>query len=129
MDRTEQLRELASRWNDAWNSRDAEQLAAFFMPEGTYYEPDLDGKVRGADGIQSVASRTWADWPEVTFEAVSITVEDPRVAVEWRSSARHKSGVELQLEGVDVLTWEGDKIASAQVYYDVHQRRLALGDK
>lgn len=128
MGRIEELQGLTSKWNDAWNSRDASQLAAFFTPDGTYYEPDLDAAVNGISGIGAVAERTWKDWPEATFEEVSVTISDPRVVLEWRSTATHRSGKVLNLEGVDILEWDGDKLTAARVYYDVHRRRTALGE-
>lgn len=122
------VRELTNAWNDAWNSRDASQLAAFFGDGATYYEPGLDsGPVDGATGIREAAEKTWADWPEATFEAVSLTVEGSRAVLEWRGSATHRSGVSVQLEGVDVLEWNGDKLAAARVYYDEHSRRQKIG--
>ena len=128
MSRTDELRALTTAWNDAWNSKDASKLAAFFAEGATYYEPDFAEPQDGASGIAAVAEKTWADWPEASFEVVSVTVEDPRVVLEWRSSAKHKSGKTLNLEGVDVLEWKGDKLAAVRVYYDVHARVTALGD-
>jgi steroid delta-isomerase-like uncharacterized protein len=127
MDRNAQLRQLSDAWNAAWNTKDADKLAAFFAPGATYYEPDLPGVTDGDKGIREAAQKTWSDWPEATFELVSMTVEEPRVVVEWRSTATHRSGKVLRLEGIDVLEWDGDKIKSARVYYDVHARKLALG--
>lgn len=128
MGRQEDLQSLASAWNAAWNSRDTAQLAAFFTADGTYYEPDFTGgAVNGAAGIGDVATKTWEQWPTASFEEVSVTIADPRVVLEWRSSATHKSGKVVNLEGVDILEWSGDKIASARVYYDVHSRNVALG--
>jgi ketosteroid isomerase-like protein len=127
MGRIEELQELTSKWNDAWNSRDTSKLAAFFAPEGTYYEPDLESAVNGATGIGAVAERTWRDWPEATFEEVSVTISDPRVVLEWRSTATHSSGKVLNLEGVDILEWDGGKLSAARVYYDVHGRKTSLG--
>lgn len=128
MARNDELRELTKAWNDAWNSRDASKLAAFFTDSGTYYEPDLAEAVSGKTGIEGPAKRTWDDWPDVSFDIVSTTIEDPRVVLEWRSAAKHKSGKILNLEGVDVLEWDGDKISAARVYYDVHSRKVALGE-
>ena len=129
MSRSETLQSLTSAWNAAWNSRDPSQLAAFFAAGGTYYEPSLSGgPVNGADGIGAIARQTWADWPEAQFEEVSITAADPRVVLEWRSTATHSSGKVLNLEGVDVLEWSGDKLVAVRVYYDVHCRKVALGE-
>ena len=128
MGRTEELQELTTRWNLAWNSRDTAQLAAFFTPDGTYYEPDLEAAVNGASGIGAIAESFWKCWPEATFEEVSVTISCPRVVLEWRSSATHSSGKVLNLEGVDILEWDGDKISAARVYYDIHRRNAALGE-
>ena len=128
MGRLEDLQSLTSAWNAAWNSRDTSQLAAFFTADGTYYEPDFTGgPVNGAAGIGEVAQKTWEQWPEATFEEVSVTIADPRVVLEWKSTATHTSGKVVNLEGVDVLEWSGDKISAARVYYDVHSRNVALG--
>lgn len=124
---SDKLRELAVAWNDAWNGGDASVLAGFFAEGATYYEPGLAaGPVAAGPGIRESAEKTWAEWPGATFEAVSILVDGNKIAVEWRSSATHKSGTELNLEGVDVLELEGDKVTSCRVYYDVHARQLAL---
>ena len=128
MSRTEELKQLTDKWNEAWNSRDPEELAAFFTDDSTYYEPSLEGAVPGKAGIRDCARETWARWPSAGFEVVSITIAEPRVALEWKSSATHKSGTVVQLEGVDILEWNGDKLAAARVYYDEHSRKLALGE-
>ena len=127
MDRNDELERLTRAWNDAWNSRESESLAAFFTPTATYYEPGLDGgPVSAREGIVQSAQKTWEDWPEATFEQVSITIGGDRVVLEWRSTAVHRSGQTINLEGVDILEWEGDKLSAARVYYDEHSRRSQL---
>lgn len=124
---SDKLRELATAWNDAWNGGDASRLAGFFAEGASYYEPGLrSGPVPAAEGIVASAEKTWADWPGASFEAVSILVDGDKIAVEWRSSATHKSGTALTLEGVDILEVDGDKITSCRVYFDVHARKAAL---
>ncbi len=128
MSRREEITKLTETWNAAWNSKDPEQLAAMFHDDGTYYDPDLPGgAVPGKAGIKDNAAAVWSDWPAVAFEIVTQTIEDDRVVVEWRSNAQHRTGVELQLEGVDILQWSGDKLSSVRCYYDVHRRKKALG--
>jgi ketosteroid isomerase-like protein len=122
-------RALTNAWNDAWNSREADKLADFFAEGSTYYEPGLGSDpIDGAAGIREAAEKTWQEWPEATFEAVSITVEGTRTVIEWRSNATHRSGAAVRLEGVDVLEWDGDKLESARVYYDEHSRRQQVGN-
>lgn len=118
MTRADQLRRLALAWNEAWNSRDVGQLVRFFATKSTFYEPNLSGPVTGPDGIRASAVTTWSEWPRCVFDALSITIEDPRVVIEWRTIAPHKSGLEHLLEGVDILEFAGEQITSCRIYYD-----------
>jgi hypothetical protein len=121
--RADELRRLALRWNEAWNGRDVARLAAFFAPESTFYEPGLAGPMPGAEGVAASAAVTFSEWPGAVFEAVSVTVEESRVVVEWRTSAVHRTGLEHLLEGVDILELEGDLVRACRIYHDTRARR------
>ena len=124
MSRAEELRRLGLAWNQAWNSRDPEQLVRFFAHESTFYEPSLPAPTSGREGVAASATRTWSEWPGAVFEAVSVTVEDPRVVVEWRTSATHRTGLQHLLEGIDVLELDGDRVVACRTYYDTHTRTV-----
>ena len=124
MARADELQRLGLAWNEAWNSRDPSRLAAFFATDGTFHEPQLTAPTSGPDGIRASATRTWSEWPGAVFEAVSVTVEEPRVVVEWRTSATHRTGLQHVLEGVDILEFEGDLIVSCRSYYDTRTRKV-----
>ena len=129
MSQSDDIRALTNAWNNAWNSRNADELASFFASDSTYYEPELSGgPVSGPTGVKEAATKTWAEWPNAEFSVVSMTVEGERVVLEWRSSATHRTGKSVNLEGVDILQWNGTKIESARVYYDEHSRKVQLGD-
>jgi hypothetical protein len=120
MTRADDLRQLALAWNEAWNSRDVSRLTRFFASRSTFYEPSLSGPMGGVDGVSASAAKTWADWPRAVFDTVSVTVEEPRVIIEWRTSAAHKSGLEHLLEGVDILELDDDElIVACRIYYDM----------
>ena len=126
---SDKLRQIANAWNDAWNGGDAAVLSAFFADGATYYDPGLPGgPVPASEGIAKQAQQTWHDWPGATFEAVSILVDGNKVAIEWRSSAKHRLGTDINLEGVDLLEFDGDKITNCRVYYDIHARQAAIAD-
>jgi hypothetical protein len=119
MVRIEELRRLGLAWSDAWNSRDATQLARFFAPTSTFYEPSLEAPMSGPEGVAASAAKTWSEWPRAVFETVSITVEESRVVVEWRTRATHKSGLAHVLEGVDILEFDGDLVVAVRSYHDM----------
>lgn len=129
MSRRDELEALATEWNTAWNGRDAGALASFFHDDATFYEPGLGpSPVPAKQGIISSAEATWRDWPESEFTTVSLTVDGDRVVVEWRAEAKHRTGRPYTLQGVDILEWDGPRIRSARVYFDVHDRLVAIGD-
>ena len=132
--RADDLRQLGLAWNEAWNSRDVSRLTRFFAPRSTFYEPSLSGPMGGVEGVSASAAKTWSDWPRAVFDAISVTVEEPRVIVEWRTSAAHKSGLEHLLEGVDILeVGDGDLVIACRVYYDMRvekpRPRRGTGEK
>ncbi len=124
MARADELRRLGLAWNEAWNSRDPSRLAAFFAAHGSFQEPQLTVPTGGAEGVRASATRTWSEWPGAVFEAVSVTVDEPRVVVEWRTSATHRTGLQHVLEGVDILEFEDDLIVSCRTYYDTRTRKV-----
>lgn len=117
-ERTDQLRRLGLSWNEAWNSRDVSRLTGFFAPRSTFYEPSLAGPMPGPEGVAASAEKTWSDWPRAVFQPITITVEEPRVIIEWRTSAAHRTGLQHLLEGVDILELDGDLVTACRVYYD-----------
>ena len=123
MTRSDELRQLGLAWNQAWNSRDVAELVRFFLPDSTFYEPNLAGPMAGADGVKASAVKTWSDWPGGVFDVVSLIVEDPRVVVEWQTRAIHRSGLEHLLEGVDILEFEGAGLRSCRIYYDTRSHK------
>ncbi len=122
MSRHEELRRLALAWNEAWNSRDPARLAGFFAPGSSFCEPNLPAAVDGAEGVTASATRTWSEWPHTVFEPISITVDEQRVVIEWRTTLSHKTGLAHVLEGVDILEFEGNLVASCRSYYDTRTR-------
>ena len=122
MSSIDELRRLGQAWNQAWNSRDPSTLVAFFAPGSTFSDPTLAGPMDGAEGITAAATRTWSEWPHAVFEVISVTVEPPRVVIEWRTTEAHRSGLEHVLEGVDILEVVDGRVAACRSYHDTRTR-------
>ena len=119
---TDELRRLGQAWNEAWNSRDPSRLVTFFAAGSTFSDPTLAGPMDGGEGIAAAATRTWSEWPHAVFELVSLTVEGPRVVIEWRTTEAHRSGLEHVLEGVDLLEVADGRVAACRSYHDTRTR-------
>lgn len=119
---TDELRRIGQAWNEAWNSRDPSRLASFFAPGSTFSDPSLAGPMDGPEGITAAAIRTWSEWPHAVFDVISITSQDRRVVIEWRTTEANRSGLEHVLEGVDVLEIEDGRVAACRSYHDTRTR-------
>ena len=68
--------------------------------------------------LRAFLLKQWQEWPQLTFSIKAVVGQDQRVALEWRSQGTHATGRSLSVEGVTVLQWVGDHLATARTYYD-----------
>jgi nuclear transport factor 2 (NTF2) superfamily protein len=67
-----QARTFAEEWMDAWNSHDADRVAAHYHPDVEYYSPfvaRLSGAdlLRGRDALREYAAAALARYPDLHF--------------------------------------------------------------
>ena len=127
--------QIARRYFDAWNRRDASAIVETFADGGTYTDPTTTGALSG-EAIVAHAQGIWAAFPDLSFDLVSVSQNDEGlVAVEWLMKGTNTgsmmgsppTGLEVTLPGADFIRVEGDKIRSAQGYFDSAAVPRALG--
>ncbi len=98
----------------AWNTRDAEQVLAFWSDDCTYHAsfgPELMGRTfagrdAARDGIQAFFDR----YPDGVFADTRVMVAGDRGAAEWTFTATADDGGALALRGCDLFEFDGDRI-------------------
>jgi hypothetical protein len=86
-----QARTFADEWMDAWNSHDADRVAAHYHPEVEYYSPfvaRLAGAdlLRGRDALRDYAAAALARYPDLHFgPECRVAVGAGSVVIAYRS--------------------------------------------
>lgn len=127
---------LADALTTAWNTRDAEKIAALFTDDGVRDEAAfahrrLEGHAAIAAGVQEIITA----WPDCELEARSQTAEGDREVFEWtfRGTSRAPfgtlpaTGQAGELRGVSVLVTDGGRIREERVYWDTATLMAAAG--
>lgn len=118
--------QVAQRYFDAWNRRDAEGILATFADGGTYSDPSAGEGLRG-EAIAVYAKGLWAAFPNLSFEIVSAAETGAGlVAAQWIMHGTNTgsmrglppTGRSVTVPGADFIQVEGDRIRSVQVYFD-----------
>ncbi|MGC1817044.1 MAG: ester cyclase [Casimicrobiaceae bacterium] len=126
--------DIASRYFDAWNARDADAIVRTFAGGGTYRDPTT-GEISG-DAIGANAMRLWDAFPDLSFEIVSVAESGPgRVVAEWIMKGTNAgsfqglppTGRTVSLPGVDVIEIGTDGIRSVKGYFDTRAVPEQLG--
>jgi ketosteroid isomerase-like protein len=108
----------------AWNSQDVESVLATYADHFTYVDPDTRGEIADRDGLRRYLTKLFAAvTAHTTVDRVLEAESLATVTVLWSAAVRRHDGEEgVDLKGVDVIHFDGDRIARHEIYFD----RLAL---
>ena len=126
--------EVAPRYHDAWNGRDADALVATFTKDGTLCNPDTYPGVSG-EAIAAHVKGLWAAFPDFHLEVLNAgEIEPGLVAHHWLvtgtntgkgADGSEPTGRAIAVKGASIIQVEGDKVVSDQCYFD----RVALAEQ
>jgi steroid delta-isomerase-like uncharacterized protein len=118
--------DVAARYFDAWNRRDPGAIAAVFVPDGTYTDPNVpEGLGPAATG--EYARGLFTGFPDLAFEIESADECGPgTIAARWTMTGTNDgpfrglppSGRAITLPGADFIAIEGDRVRSVVGYFD-----------
>lgn len=127
--------DLATRYFDAWNARDADAVAATFAPGGTYHDPTLPEPLNAA-ALKGYCAGLWETFPDLSFELLGVKLSGgDAVAAEWvmrgtnsgSFARRPPTGRSVTLPGADFITATAQGIASVRGYFDTGAVPRQLG--
>jgi steroid delta-isomerase-like uncharacterized protein len=130
--------EVVQQANKAYNSHNAEALAATYAEGATYSNPRA-GKGLTGKAIAHYAKAVWTAYPDASVEL--ITVGDTGgglVALQWVLRGTNTgtlpdgtpaTGRTVTLPGASFTQVEGDEICSEQIYFDRQNLLEQLGLK
>lgn len=95
------------RYEQAWESRDAERAVALFTPDARYHEMPFDAPKTGSAGIREYWTTVTADQRDIDFSASVVAVNGATGVAHWSASLRSaSSGARVELDGVFILTFD-----------------------
>jgi steroid delta-isomerase-like uncharacterized protein len=119
---------FADRFEEAWNRRDPQAVAALYAPDGRRvqiaFPPDrIEGRAALAEHVGAIMS-AWPDFV-LTTRAKS-TGDDGRETYEWTFAGTQQAdygplpakGQRLELQGVSIIELAGDLVREERVYWD-----------
>jgi ketosteroid isomerase-like protein len=101
------------RYEQAWESRDAERASALFTSDARYHEMPFDAPKNGREGIREYWSTVTADQRDIDFRASVVAVNGQTGVARWTASLQSaSSGARIELDGVFVLTFDESGLCS-----------------
>lgn len=116
------IQTLFEAYAGAWEARDADAIAALHTPDSTYHLHAGQEPAVGRDAVRAAFAELFAQWPDITFDLVSVRFGADFWAVEWRVRT---SAYEADL--ADIVTVEDGLVKSKQSYLDAVAVLEALG--
>lgn len=114
----------------AWESRDADRIAAFHAPAGIFQLHSGDaGPVRGREAIRDTFAAFLAQFPDLAFAEQELIEGEWGWLVRWRMSATPaqpfaigervaEPGAGFEIDAIDVITASRGQIDAKHTYLD-----------
>ncbi len=117
--------EQPARWANAWieslNSHRIQQVTPLLDPAATYQDP-LTGKPLSGQAITFFFVSLWNATPASHYEVRRVSGNSEFLAVEWSATDVGGGTATKPLEGVFLIHFNGERIASVRGYYNAVAR-------
>jgi steroid delta-isomerase-like uncharacterized protein len=113
--------DLHAFFEKGWNRHDVDLLMTF-MAEDCVFEstagPEACGaRHAGRERVRRAFARVFEAFPDATFGAARHFVAGDRGVSEWRFTGTTTDGKTVEVDGCDLFTFAGDKIARKSSYF------------
>lgn len=132
--------DFASRWAEAWNSHDPDQLLALMTEDIVYDDSAWPTTMRGHDQVREFLDFTWTALPDLRFEVVDgpfLHPHAPKACFYWRGFATNSgpifppgftaTGKQIEFEGMDVHEYRDGRVCRLQIVFDMADFMRQLG--
>ena len=117
---TEARQKLLETLFDAFNRHDADSVMACFTPDVVFDAaagPEAVGRrIEGQEAVRAAFVGVWTAMPDVSWTVRRHAVFGDRVVSEWLFAGTGAGGGRVEVEGVDLFTFEGDRIATKSAF-------------
>ena len=119
--RQEELEGFSKGFLDAWNSQEVDRVVGVYTDDVTYLDPNTRGAVEGSDALRRYLTKLFAVWEMhwAFVEGYVAGADEDTCTVKWHATLRRAGGSErIEVDGMDLVVVEGDRIKRNEVYFD-----------
>lgn len=115
--KTESYKDIATRYNAAWNAHDVPAIMAFHT-ENTSYQRHGSPKVyKGKEAVAEQFGKDISGLPGIRFDPVALYGSDDHFVSESILTATKPDGTSVTMELVDVITLRDGKVVHKSSYF------------
>lgn len=105
---------------DAWNRHDIDALMSF-MTDDCEFQASAGAQACGAShvgrqAVQAAFAEVWATYPDARWSSPRHLVCGDRGVSEWTFTGTRADGARMEVDGCDLFTFRGGKIAVKNSY-------------
>jgi steroid delta-isomerase-like uncharacterized protein len=114
----EENKALARRaWEEIFNQRNLDALDEFYAADAVWHQPDQD--LQGLEEVKQWLARPFEAFPDLNVTIEDVIAEGDKVVIRYTSRGTHQgetgglgppTGRQIELEGIAIQRFEGDKI-------------------
>ena len=105
---------------EAFNRHDADGVMTCFAPDAVFFTaagPTAAGRrIVGHAAIRAAFAAVWDAMPDVRWAVHHRAVHDGQGVAAWLFTGTPLAGPPVEVEGVDLFTFAGDRVASKSAY-------------
>ena len=109
--------------HEAFNSRDADAIVAFFADDATFYMasgPDPDGRaVKGRSAIREVLADRFLVIPDLSWDFMYGYATRNRAVTVWRVTGNSTDGTVLDFQGCDLWEFRDGLVLNKDAYWKI----------
>ena len=117
---TQVTEEILSQFAAAWNRHDCDALLSmvtddcvFETSSGIY---SYGTRYAGIEALRSAFPKIWEAYPDACWEDATHVICGARGFSEWTFKGTDRSGIKVEMRGVDVFTFRDGRIARKDTY-------------
>lgn len=112
--------EVLQAFADAWNRHDADALMSF-MSTDCVFEASAGAEIfgtryAGREAVRAAFADVWASFPDAHWGNARHFVHGDRGVSEWTFTGTRADGTLVEVQGCDLFTFRGGKIALKNSY-------------
>ena len=112
--------EVLQAFADAWNRHDADALMSFMTGDCVFDSsagPDVCGtRYAGREAVRAGYAEVWSTFPDAQWGNARHFVQGERGVSEWTFTGTRRDGTRVEVNGCDLFTFRGGKIAVKNSY-------------